>query len=226
MRDIFRKTKNALEKLKLLESFRPIPNARVPIMKFVHKPTGFNCDLSFRNTMGVQNSKLIKFLTTLDPRIKPFFMIIKYWAKLHSLTGRKLSNYGLTLVLINFLQSLKDPILPPLCELQDGHLSAKWVGPWNAGFSDDSTRLRPISNNLPIEELLGRFFESVVNTDFNNFVVCPLLGSLIHRDTFNVTSRLPKDMRNYIQYMNAGGSGLKVCCLTFYLGPALPSNEH
>lgn len=208
--DVFRKVKNVLEKVKIIESMRPIPNARVPIIKFIHTATGLNCDLSFKNAMGVQNSKLLRFIGSLDERIKQFFIIVKYWAKLHHLTGRRLSNYALTLLIINFLQSLNEPILPPLHELQHAGVAPINIGDWNTNFDDSITRLRPISNDLPIEELLSRFFESVVQTDFANYVVSPYLGSLIHRDVFHQMVKLPKELKNYIYHLNVGRSRLSI----------------
>lgn len=213
VKDIFRRVRAALEKNNLFTKLKPIPNARVPIIKFVHKTTGLNCDLSFRNTMGIQNSKLIKFLISLDSRVKPFFMIVKFWAKIHRITGKRMSNYSLILLLISFLQSLHDPILPRLLDLQHKDLAPAKVGVWNAAFDDDVTRLRPISNDLPLEELLSRFFESVGKTDFSNYAVCPLLGSLIHKEAFYQTSRLPPEIKeSYTNLANAKMvPHLKVC---------------
>ena len=39
-----------------------IPNARVPIIKFSVPRLGIQCDMSFKNQMSCQNSRLIKFL--------------------------------------------------------------------------------------------------------------------------------------------------------------------
>ncbi|KAJ1522393.1 hypothetical protein ONE63_002681 [Megalurothrips usitatus] len=207
--DVFQRVRRCLEKLNVsLESLRAIPNARVPIIKFVHKSTGLSCDLSFRNSMGVQNSRLIKFLISLDSRIKPFFMIVKYWAKLHRLTGRRLSNYALIMLMISFLQSLNDPILPPLYILQDEAVE-KWVAGWNAGFDDDPTKLTPISNNLSLEELLTQFFDSVVRTDFENHVLCPYLGCFLPKELFYNMSKLPRRLDLYVRNVRAGKNPLK-----------------
>ncbi|KAK3919323.1 Speckle targeted PIP5K1A-regulated poly(A) polymerase, partial [Frankliniella fusca] len=208
--DVFKKVQTILEKLPAIESINPIPSARVPIIKFVHKSTRLSCDLSFKNAMGVQNSKLIKFIVSLDERIKQFFIIVKYWAKLHHLTGRRFSNYALTLLLINFLQSLSEPFLPPLHELQHAGVVPIEIGRWNTNFDDSRTRLRPISNELPLEELLSRFFESIVQTDFENYVVCPYLGTLIHRGAFQTMTKLPDALKDYIYCMNVGGARLQI----------------
>ena len=59
----------------------PIPNAKVPVIKFLHRPTGLAVDLSFKNMMGIYNSQFIRFCTRLDPRMEPLFMTIKYILK-------------------------------------------------------------------------------------------------------------------------------------------------
>jgi DNA polymerase sigma len=38
-----------------------VPNARTPIVKFFHKPTGIPCDVAFRHGLGCENTKLIKY---------------------------------------------------------------------------------------------------------------------------------------------------------------------
>jgi len=39
-----------------------IAGTRVPIVRFTHGPTNFNCDLQFRSGLAVLNSELIKYL--------------------------------------------------------------------------------------------------------------------------------------------------------------------
>jgi hypothetical protein len=51
-----------------------VPNARTPIVKFFHKPTGIPCDVAFRHGLGCENTKLIKydavpFLNTVNSRL-------------------------------------------------------------------------------------------------------------------------------------------------------------
>jgi DNA polymerase sigma len=39
------------------------------------------CDLNVNNTLALQNSKLIKAYVSIDPRVRPLAMVIKYWTK-------------------------------------------------------------------------------------------------------------------------------------------------
>ena len=38
----------------------PVPQARVPIVKFVHRTTGIQCDISFKNRASVCNTEFIR----------------------------------------------------------------------------------------------------------------------------------------------------------------------
>nr|CAD7440254.1 unnamed protein product [Timema bartmani] len=97
-----------------------IPKAKVPLVKFFHRLTEMNCDLSFRNALGVQNSILIRFYLSLDPRIKPLLFILKYWSQKNDLSGSgKLTNYALAMMILFYLQQLDDPIVPSVFVLQN-----------------------------------------------------------------------------------------------------------
>lgn len=37
-----------------------ITGARVPIVKFLHGPSGLNCDLSFKSGLSTHNTKLVR----------------------------------------------------------------------------------------------------------------------------------------------------------------------
>ncbi|KAI8925631.1 hypothetical protein BC831DRAFT_460042 [Entophlyctis helioformis] len=93
-----------------------ISNARVPICKFVDRQFGVTADINVGHYLGVFNSALLKTYTMLDPRIKPFIMLIKMWAKSRDInnpsSGGTLSSYAYTLMAIAFLQRVG--ILPSL----------------------------------------------------------------------------------------------------------------
>jgi len=46
---------------KEFSELRIITETRVPIVRFLHKPTNFKCDLNFRSGIGVLNSELVKY---------------------------------------------------------------------------------------------------------------------------------------------------------------------
>ena len=84
----------------------PIISARVPILKFIHRPTGIHCDISFKNRMSVQNTAFIRHCTEVDSRVRPLMLAVRYFAKHYSLAGggggMKMSSYALTMIIITF----------------------------------------------------------------------------------------------------------------------------
>jgi len=62
-----------------------------------------SCDVNINTPLGVLNSEMIKTYVAIDPRVRPFAMIIKHWAR-----KRVLNDAG------------KDPTLPCYFELFHG----------------------------------------------------------------------------------------------------------
>ncbi|XP_011503747.1 PREDICTED: poly(A) RNA polymerase, mitochondrial [Ceratosolen solmsi marchali] len=101
-------------------NIRKILQARVPIIKFDHKLTEIECDLSMTNTSAYYMSELLYMYGEMDWRVRPLIFTIKAWAKNCSLTkdtaGPWITNFSLSLLVLFFFQQLK--ILPPLDLLQ------------------------------------------------------------------------------------------------------------
>ncbi|KAG2220924.1 hypothetical protein INT45_010677 [Circinella minor] len=98
-----------------------VPRAKVPIVRLSDPESGLACDINVNNTLALQNTKMIKTYVALDPRVRPFIMIIKHWTKQRRLNdaanGGTLSTYTWTCMAINFLQMREPPILPVLHQL-------------------------------------------------------------------------------------------------------------
>ncbi|KAK7691454.1 hypothetical protein QCA50_004853 [Cerrena zonata] len=86
--------------------------ASVPIVKFRDPVTRIACDLSVGETLGVDNTFLIKTYCDLLPVLRPLLFAIKQWAKPLGLNtpsgagpgGASFSSYALTLMTIAFCQ--------------------------------------------------------------------------------------------------------------------------
>lgn len=175
-----------------------IPRANTPIVKFVHVPTGFNCDITFKTPLGTQNSRLIAFLLQSDPRLTPVAVVVKYWARVHGFSGTgKLTNYALTMLVLFYLQQAPVSILPPVELLQRDPESELIVDGWNAGFSDDYDRLPGSTNTSSISELLGGFFQYYSTFNFAKDIVCPFLGVPVKKELFKDLSLLPPEFQRY-----------------------------
>ncbi|KAJ2937493.1 hypothetical protein O0L34_g17537 [Tuta absoluta] len=175
-----------------------IPRANTPIVKFFHIPTEINCDLSFKTPLGAQNSKLIAFLLHADPRLLPMAVTVKYWAKVHGLSGTgRLTNYALTMMIIFYLQQPPMTILPSVEWLQRDPKDEVIVDSWNTGFMSKKELLPVCANTSSISELLGGFFEYYSNFDFADLVVCPFMGVPVKKECFVDIAKIPPEFDRY-----------------------------
>ena len=174
-----------------------IINARVPILKFIHRPTGISCDISFKNRMSVRNTEYIRLCTKTDTRVRPLMLAVRYFAKHHGLAGGggglKMSSYALTMLVIVFLQMLDNPILHPVIDLKNvPGLKPDVINGWNCSFSDNLSQLRPLPvNESSVFDLMRGFFSFVSNC-LSEVVLCPLLGRVIPKD--KLTSSFPPEI--------------------------------
>lgn len=102
-----------------------IDKARIPIVKFVDPKTGINCDICVNNTLALENTKLLKEYSLLDDRFVQMSLFIKHWSKSRLLNEPyhgTLSSYAFVLLIVHFLQNLKEPILPRLDKKLDSSL--------------------------------------------------------------------------------------------------------
>ncbi|KAG0036880.1 hypothetical protein BGZ82_003503 [Podila clonocystis] len=161
-----------------------ITDAKVPIVKFVDNMTSIHCDLNVQHPLGIINSELIKNYIDIDERLPVFLMLLKYFAKCHSILDASqgyLCSYALILMGIVFFQEQAKPILPRLqsrftcpksgkkktlgAALSEGLVQPRSV--LQAGQRFDctfDTRLAQYkgygrSNKKPVAQLLYEFFE-------------------------------------------------------------------
>ncbi|KAI5638232.1 cid1 family poly A polymerase domain-containing protein [Phthorimaea operculella] len=178
----------------LFNELTAIPMAKVPIVKFHHIPTRRHCDINFTSMAGVQNSKLIAYLLHVDPRALPLAVLIKYWSKVHNLTGTNLMpNYALTMLVIFYLQHLE--ILPPVCLLQQ-NCREFMVENWNSAFNSVPFRAGQ-NNKLTLYQLLGGFFDYYSSFDFDNLIISTYLGRAIHKSHFQAIEMAPLEFGLY-----------------------------
>lgn len=169
-----------------------IAAAKVPIVKFYHVPTGRNCDLSFKSPNGVRNSKLISYLLHLDKRAQDLAILVKYWSKVHHLTGTNLMpNYALTLLVIFYLQRIG--ILPSVMELQESPPHYPIDG-WNTAFEECPY---PNDNYSTLYQIVGGFFSFFSTFRFDENVISPFLGYYIVRECFKKLSDVPDAFQLY-----------------------------
>ncbi|XP_010005337.1 PREDICTED: poly(A) RNA polymerase, mitochondrial [Chaetura pelagica] len=153
-------------------SVQKILNARCPLVKFSHQPTGFQCDLSVSNSIAIRSSELLYIYGSLDSRVRALVFTIRCWARVHGLTnsvpGNWITNFSLTMMVMFFLQKRSPPIIPTLDQLKgladekDKHV----IGGYDCSFVSDLSKIKPTKNTETLDVLLGDFFEYFGNFDF------------------------------------------------------------
>ena len=163
----------------------------MPIVKFTHRVTGVQCDISFKNRLSVVNTAWIRLCVDADPRVRSLLVLLRYFAKLYGLAGGggggKLSSYALTLLGITFLQTTKPPMLHSVAALQAvPDLPSDLVDGWNCAFADEKSLPKLPANSLSTLQLLAGFFAWASNLDFDSVLLCPLLGRVLPKDRLQV----------------------------------------
>ncbi|NXW40792.1 PAPD1 protein, partial [Nyctiprogne leucopyga] len=153
-------------------SVQKILNARCPLVKFSHQPTGFQCDLSVSNSIAIRSSELLYIYGCLDSRVRALVFSVRCWARVHGLTnsipGNWITNFSLTMMVMFFLQKRSPPIIPTLDQLKeladekDKHV----IGGYDCSFVSDLSKIKPTKNTETLDVLLGDFFEYFGNFDF------------------------------------------------------------
>ncbi|KAK7874063.1 hypothetical protein R5R35_004609 [Gryllus longicercus] len=161
-------------------------HARVPILKFFHLPTGIYGDIAFRNGLGVENSKLLNFLQSLDNRLQSLFLFVKMWARLQCLRSvsepHHFTSYALVMMAVFYLQQLPQPVLPPIKKLMEEHKGEQQViAGWPCSFTQDKKVVPKTRNSSSLLELTRGFFHFYQFFHFEWKIICPYLGKAIER---------------------------------------------
>uniref|UniRef100_A0AAR2LD40 polynucleotide adenylyltransferase n=1 Tax=Pygocentrus nattereri TaxID=42514 RepID=A0AAR2LD40_PYGNA len=105
-----------LYKLSYIE--RPqLIRAKVPILKFRDRISGVEFDLNVNNIVGIRNTFLLRTYAYIEKRVRPIILVIKKWASYHRINDASrgtLSSYTLVLMVLHYLQTLPEPVIPCL----------------------------------------------------------------------------------------------------------------
>ncbi|XP_043085379.1 LOW QUALITY PROTEIN: poly(A) RNA polymerase, mitochondrial [Puntigrus tetrazona] len=165
---------------KCLDQFGPgcvgvqnILQARCPLVRFAHQPSGFQCDLTANNRVAMKSSELLFLYGQLDPRVRQLVFSVRCWARAHSITssipGAWITNFSLTIMVVFFLQQRNPSILPTLDRLKElAGPSDKCVIEGNdCTIVSDLSKITLKQNTDTLEKLLQEFFEFYGNFPFN-----------------------------------------------------------
>ena len=172
-----------------------ITNAKVPIVKCVDGKSMIPIDISVNNNLSVYNTELLRRYSKLDSRVKPFILAVKYWARNRGIcepTSGTFSSYAWTLIAINALQTMENPLIPNLTP-KDGREEVTIDGKSFDVSMLDSNSIDFVSNNTDtVSELVTKFFAYLaLNWPWNESVVSVGNGSLLPRKQKNWEHQKP-----------------------------------
>ncbi|KAF9291756.1 hypothetical protein BGZ68_002475 [Mortierella alpina] len=162
-----------------MENVFCVPEAKVPIVKLWDPELQLSCDMNINTQLGIMNSRMVKTYVAIDPRVRPFAMIIKHWARKRVLNdaanGGTISTYTWICMVINFLQMRSPPILPTLHDLPH-ELSPdnQVINGNNTSFFSDLSQLEGFgsTNKESLGGLLYAFFRKfAIEFDYDHHVI-------------------------------------------------------
>ncbi|XP_014848343.1 PREDICTED: poly(A) RNA polymerase GLD2 isoform X1 [Poecilia mexicana] len=112
--DVLRQLQRDFRSLSYLVRIQLI-KAKVPILKFKERGSFLEFDLNVNNTVGIRNTFLLRTYAYADVRVRPLILVVKKWARHHQINDASkgtLSSYTLVLMVLHYLQTLEQPVLP------------------------------------------------------------------------------------------------------------------
>ncbi|KAM4534336.1 poly(A) RNA polymerase, mitochondrial [Odontesthes bonariensis] len=154
-----------------------ILNARCPLVRFSHQPSGFQCDLTANNRVAMKSTELLYMYGELDPRVRSLVFTVRCWARAHGVTssipGAWITNFSLTVMVLFFMQKRSPSIIPTLDHLQDlaGPTDKCIIEGNNCTFVRDFSKIQLPSNKETLEQLLCEFFEFYATFPFSRMSI-------------------------------------------------------
>ncbi|XP_076662223.1 uncharacterized protein LOC143365703 [Halictus rubicundus] len=174
-----------------------LQECRVPIIKLIYKPRNLDCDVSFMNGLSVEKSKLLRSFNNACLPCKKLTLFVKKWLSFINLPGgHGFINYALYWLVIYYLQEKQH--LPSVAELIKENNSSEFIGDWQIGFASAKCKNNHVHS---VTVLLQEFFEFYANFDYQRYIVCPLMGSLIAKTDFTELNKLPTAMNAYAMHL-------------------------
>ncbi|XP_042331845.1 poly(A) RNA polymerase, mitochondrial [Sceloporus undulatus] len=156
-------------------SVQKILNARCPLVKFSHQPSGFQCDLTANNRIAMRSTELLYIYGSLDSRVRALVFGVRCWARTHGITssipGPWITNFALTMMVLFFLQKRQPAIVPTLDQLKElADMEDKQIiEGYDCTFVSNLNKIKPTENTETLDVLLSDFFEYFGNFAFNKY---------------------------------------------------------
>ncbi|KAL2016174.1 hypothetical protein VTK56DRAFT_4092 [Thermocarpiscus australiensis] len=161
-----------------------VSSAKVPIVKIWDPELNLACDMNVNNTLALENTRMVRTYVSIDDRVRPLAMIIKYWTRRRIVNdaafGGTLSSYTWICMIIAFLQLREPPVLPALH--QRHNLKQLKQDGTRSEFADDIPKLRGFGakNKDSLAALLFQFFRFYAHEfDYDKYALSIRLGRLL-----------------------------------------------
>ncbi|CAG9818420.1 unnamed protein product [Phaedon cochleariae] len=179
--------------------------AKVPILKFKDKETGFEIDLNCNNSVGIRNTHLLHCYARLDWRVRPLVVIVKLWAQANKINDAKnmtVSSYSWALMVIHFLQcGVTPPVLPCLHGLIPEKFNSDSVN-HSMDVQEEIATVKDFrSDNLAtLGELLVGFFRYYASYNFQQYAISVRAGCSLSIDECRY-AKAPKNDPHQWKYL-------------------------
>lgn len=183
--------------------FKPILNARTPILRTWNLQYKLDCDLSFSNGLSMCNTQLIQYFFEIQPVCSAVTRYVKEWARYLNIEA--LNGYTVTLLTIFFFQAHK--LLPSVYQLQTNNSEehkVRRISHWRVDFERktlEQLKIHPIPEDQ-VELYLGGFFAFYGEAfKFETNMVCPFLGTPQLKIRFDPAgNQIPAQMKVLREY--------------------------
>ena len=169
-----------------MDDVQLISRAKVPVVKFFDSRSLTPVDISINNTLAVNNSELMKHYADSDPRVKELILAVKDWASSRDLNDAfkgTFSSYTWSILVIQFLQLLEEPVLPNLQDSEDRDLQIIDGIEYDVTINQDKIKSFKSKNSSSTGELFCQFFEFyALGWNWDKEVVSIRSGAPISRD--------------------------------------------
>ena len=148
-----------------------ITRARVPIVRMYSRFTGLDCDIAFQSSNSIEMARILFSLNKIEPKLRHLVVFGRMWLDRinkdsKNIPGYFVSNFMLTAMIINFLQTYEHgPLLPAIKNLNKRPMS------------------RTPGSELSTRELLEKFFEFLATFDFQGHGMSILNSKYIVKST-------------------------------------------
>ncbi|XP_023315802.1 uncharacterized protein LOC111693904 [Trichogramma pretiosum] len=164
-------------------------DTRVPIIKLRHYPTDLKCDISFSNGLACRKSKLVRYYNDAYKMCRELILYLKKWVIFSQLSGTEgISTFTVSWLVIFYLQV--KGVLPSVYELIKCQTRSIIIDGWECGYQKNFCIT---SNDSSFVENLVGLFTFYAEFDYQKYVICPYLGSIIEKEKF-ATKELPAEL--------------------------------